>query len=267
MNTRMVESFDGVKIVYDVAASGVSISPESDQPTLVFIHGWACNRSHWVEQVTAFSDLFTVVTIDLAGHGDASFERTDYSIESFARDVKTVLDREQIERAVLVGHSMGGMVIAHTARLLGGRVIGLIGADTFKFVRDDPRTGKQAAQAERITADYEAAIESIVASMFADNTSDELRRSISEGMLTVPKQVAIGAMRGMANDVAMFDLIAGLQIPKFTINATGRPMDESSAKEAGIEVRFLPTVSHFVMNEDPVGFNQLLDKALNAIDS
>jgi pimeloyl-ACP methyl ester carboxylesterase len=134
-------------------------------------------------------------------------------------------------------------------------------------VRDDPRTGKQAAQAERITADYEAAIESIVASMFADNTSDELRRSISEGMLTVPKQVAIGAMRGMANDVAMFDLIAGLQIPKFTINATGRPMDESSAKEAGIEVRFLPTVGHFVMNEDPVGFNQLLDKALNAIDS
>ena len=267
MNTRTIESFDGVKIVYDVATSGVNTSPENDKPTLVFIHGWTCNRSHWIEQVTTFSDRFTVIAIDLAGHGDSSFERTNYSMESFARDVVAVLDKEQIERAVLVGHSMGGMVIAHTARLLGERVIGLVGADTFKFVRDDPSTGKQADQADRIADDYESAVESIVSSMFADDTSDELRRSISEGMVAVPQQVAVGAMRGMANDVAMFDLMAGLQIPKFTINATGRPMDETSDREAGIEVRFLPTMGHFVMNEDPAGFNQLLDKALNVIDS
>ena len=44
-------------------------------------------------------------------------------------------------------------------------------------------------------------------------------------------------------------------------------MDQSSAWKAGVEVRFLPTMGHLVMNEDPVGFNQLLDKALNGIGS
>ncbi|MDE0593217.1 MAG: hypothetical protein OSB68_08310 [Dehalococcoidia bacterium] len=44
-------------------------------------------------------------------------------------------------------------------------------------------------------------------------------------------------------------------------------MDKSSAMEAGAKARFLATMGHFVMNEDPVGFNQLLDKALIVIDS
>jgi hypothetical protein len=44
-------------------------------------------------------------------------------------------------------------------------------------------------------------------------------------------------------------------------------MDESSVMEAGLKVRFLATMGHFVMNEDPVGFNQLLDKPLIVIDS
>ena len=74
---------------------------------------------------------------------------------------------------------MDGMVIAHTAWLLAERVVGLVGADTFKFVRDDPKTGKQAEQADRIDGDYETAIESIISNMFADSTSDELRRRIS----------------------------------------------------------------------------------------
>ena len=267
MNSRSVKSFDGVEIGYDISTSVEHSSTKDDKTTLLFVHGWSCNRTHWNEQITAFSDRFPVIAIDLAGHGDSSVGRTNYLIPSFARDVEAVLNSEQVERAVLIGHSMGGMVIAHTAWLLAERVVGLVGADTFKFVRDDPKTGKQAEQADRIAGDYETAIESIISNMFADSTSDELRRRISVGMVSVPRQVAVGAMRGMANDIALFDLIVGLEIPKFTINATGRPMDESSASEAGIQVRFLPTMGHFVMNEDPVGFNQLLDKALNVIDS
>ena len=59
--------------------------------------------------------------------------------------------------------------------------------------------------------------------MFAHNTSDELRRSIYEGMMSVPHQVVIGAMRGMTTDVSLFDLIAGLEIPNSLLMPRVKP--------------------------------------------
>jgi len=254
--SRKAESFDGVQIAYDVS------NHEAELPAVVFIHGWTCNRTHWREQVAEFSDRFRVIAIDLAGHSESGLGRTEYTMSSFARDVEAVLDKENVSRAVLVGHSMGGMVILHAARRLGERVVGVIGADTFKFLRDNPGTGKQFEQWQYIASDYKEAMQSVVSNMFSETTSEELRNSISSGMIAVDSEVAIGAMKGMADDEPLFEMARDLNIPKFTFNASGRPMDESAVKEAGIDLRFLPTTGHFVMNEDPDGFNQLLSEAL-----
>ncbi|NQW19561.1 MAG: alpha/beta hydrolase [Chloroflexi bacterium] len=263
--SKSTDSFDGVRITYDAQPlRSRQISPAGDF-ALVFVHGWSCNRSHWLEQVAAFSDRYRVIAIDLAGHGDSGLGRTEYSMESFALDVKAVLDIEQIRRAVLVGHSMGGMVILHAARMLGERVVGLVGADTFKYLREDPRVGKQAAQWQELVDDYESAIASTVSNMFTDSSPDVLRRSITDGMVSIPREVAIGAMKGMADDAPLFDVAVSLNIPKLTINATGRQMDESAASDAGIKIRHMPSTGHFVMNEDPVEFNRLLDEALERI--
>ena len=56
---------------------------------------------------------------------------------------------------------------------------------------------------------------------------------------------------------------SGIGNTEFAINATSKAMNESSAMEVGVKVRFLATMFHFVMNEDTVGFNQLLDKDLS----
>lgn len=254
--TKTVESFDGVRIVYDVSG----LNP--DAATIVFVHGWTCNRTHWRDQVEAFSDRYRVITIDLAGHGESSLGRAEYSMSSFARDVEAVLDQEKVSRAVLVGHSMGGMVILHAARLLGARVVGVVGADTFKFLRDDPRTGKQAEQWRKMVTDYEPSVSGMVGGMFSETSPEELVQSITDGMIAIPQEVAVGAMKGMVDDEALFEVARALDIPKYTVNATGRPMDEAAVRDAGIELRYLPTMGHFVMNEDPVGFNRLLDQAL-----
>ena len=52
---------DGVRIAYDVTGEG--------EPTLVFVHGWCCDRSYWQPQVEYLSQQYRVVAIDLAGHG------------------------------------------------------------------------------------------------------------------------------------------------------------------------------------------------------
>ncbi|HSO22814.1 MAG TPA: alpha/beta hydrolase, partial [Chondromyces sp.] len=58
---------DGVAIAYTVAGSGSA--------ALVFIHGWMCNQSFWLPQVDEFAPTHTVVTIDLAGHGQSGTAR------------------------------------------------------------------------------------------------------------------------------------------------------------------------------------------------
>ena len=64
-----VASEDGVVIYYDVRGSG--------ERTLVFVHCWSCDRSYWQRQVEEFTDVYRVVTIDLAGHGQSGLAGLD----------------------------------------------------------------------------------------------------------------------------------------------------------------------------------------------
>jgi pimeloyl-ACP methyl ester carboxylesterase len=69
-------SADGVSIHYRVAGHG--------RTALVFVHGWCGEQGHWDEQIAAFSPNYTVVTIDIAGHGASGTNRTEWTMEAFA---------------------------------------------------------------------------------------------------------------------------------------------------------------------------------------
>ena len=106
--TCTVASADGTEI--HVREFG----PENG-PSLVLVHAWMCSIELWHRQIAALSEEARIIALDLRGHGRSSFAPTlDYSIEGFAEDLRAVLaDRlADGERAVLAGHSMGGMTIA-----------------------------------------------------------------------------------------------------------------------------------------------------------
>ena len=251
--TRSVKSPDGLQIVYDVQGAG----PE----TIVFVHGWTCNRSHWQARIKTFSSRYRTIAIDLGGHGESGLGRSKWSIPSFASDIIAVMNREQVERAVLVDHSMDGRVILHVARQLGQRLVGLVGADTLKYPRENPRR----AWAERIRAmedNYEAAARALITTMFTSDTSDSIKNSIYEGMMTTPAEVGIGTAAGMMADEPSFGLAVSLDVPIVVINARGSPVNMEASREPGIEIRFVTTAGHFVMLEDPDTFDRLLGNAL-----
>src|SRR5688572_27091272 len=72
---------DTVRLAND-AAIRFEVHGEGD-PTLVFVHGWSCQRMFWVEQIKRFRQVRRVVAIDLAGHGESEAKRTDWSMEAF----------------------------------------------------------------------------------------------------------------------------------------------------------------------------------------
>jgi len=109
-----VASIDGERIAYEVRGKG--------DLAIVLVHGWSCDRSYFQHQLESFSDRYIVVTPDLAGHGESTLGRENYTIALFGADVAAVVRKLDLKRVVLVGHSMGGDVVVAAARLLKGRV-------------------------------------------------------------------------------------------------------------------------------------------------
>ena len=83
-------------------------------PTIVFCHGWTCALRFWTYQIQALTPDFRVVAWDFRGHGGSDPAATgDYAIDAFGDDLQAVLEATVPagQRALLAGHSMGGMAI------------------------------------------------------------------------------------------------------------------------------------------------------------
>jgi pimeloyl-ACP methyl ester carboxylesterase len=93
---------DGVVLAYDDAGSGY--------PPLVFVHGAACNRRFWSQQVPRFSSAHRVLAVDLRGHGESDAPSERYTVRLFAEDLASTCTQLGIESPVVVGHSLGGLV-------------------------------------------------------------------------------------------------------------------------------------------------------------
>ncbi|WP_280340998.1 alpha/beta fold hydrolase [Nocardia neocaledoniensis] len=87
-------------------------------PTLVLIHGWACSIEYWNPQLNAFAGEYRVVAYDQRGHGESTLGTAAPSEHTLADDLSAVLDAtlRPGEKAVLAGHSMGGLTIQAWAK-------------------------------------------------------------------------------------------------------------------------------------------------------
>src|ERR1043165_9182525 len=94
-------SYDGARVHYESYGKG--------KDAVVFIHGWTCDLSFWRGQAPVYQKRRSLL-IDLPGHGQSDKPEVSYTQERFARAVEAVMRDEGVERAVLVGHSMGGPV-------------------------------------------------------------------------------------------------------------------------------------------------------------
>jgi len=250
-----VVSADGVPIRYEVHGSG--------EPAVVFVHGWSCDRTYWDEQVPHFSELYTTVTIDLAGHGESGLEREVWSMKAFGQDVVAVVENLGLEQMVLVGHSMGGLVVVEAARLLGDRVNVIVGADTFGDVSGKISDEQIEGMMQPFLADFrETSREWARSSFFLPTSDSALIAQIAEDMSSGPPAVGIGSFYGYFNwyNSESATALRELRVPLRLINSDYSPTNVDAGREAtsSFDVVLMSGVGHFVMMEDPETFNRLL---------
>jgi pimeloyl-ACP methyl ester carboxylesterase len=102
----------GHEVGYRIAGEG---------PALLLIHGLTGSSTTWREVMPALAERFTVVAPDLLGHGESAKPRGDYSLGAFASGARDLLVALGIERATVVGHSLGGGVAMQMAYQFPGR--------------------------------------------------------------------------------------------------------------------------------------------------
>jgi 3-oxoadipate enol-lactonase len=91
---------------------------------LVLVHGFPLNHSIWNEVAEKMSESARVILPDLRGHGRSPAPEGGYSMRTLADDLRQLLDHLKIEKAILVGHSMGGYACLAFAQAYPERLAG-----------------------------------------------------------------------------------------------------------------------------------------------
>jgi pimeloyl-ACP methyl ester carboxylesterase len=259
---RMVPSKDGTQISFEVHGEG--------EPTLIFVHGWSCDARYWRAQVPHFSKTHRVVALDLAGHGHSGTTREHYSMLSFGEDVEAVTKAVGSRRVILVGHSMGGSVIAEAARLMPDRVIGLIGIDTLENIEYPMTREEYKTMVAPLIADFPTGTRQFAGQMMAQYTAPRLREWILADMSAAPPAVALSAMNSLMSQYITgkaATIFETLPIPVITVNGDLWPINYEGNRRhmSSFDAIVLKGADHFLMLNRGEEFNRALIKAINMI--
>ncbi|MDJ0731309.1 MAG: alpha/beta hydrolase [Crocosphaera sp.] len=122
----------GVPHTYELT----SPSSQPSNPVLIFIHGWLLSRQYWLPLINQLSVDYPCLTYDLRGFGDSqpltnSLSEADqtsspYTLESYAKDLIILLEKLNIKRGWLIGHSLGGSIALWGADLCPEKIHGVV---------------------------------------------------------------------------------------------------------------------------------------------
>jgi pimeloyl-ACP methyl ester carboxylesterase len=252
------------------AAHGIALDHyPGGTPALVFLHGWCCDRGNWRDTVPAFSERHEVIALDLAGHGESTAVHEPWTVTGLADEVVAVLEGTDTERAILVGHSMGGWVALASAAAAPERVIGVIGVDTLQ----DADYVFPAEQAEEIVAGYEADFEGtmndMVEQMFAAEGNERAKEIVLATAMRTPREPAIALMRAFPS-LDMRALFAGAGVPIRCINSGAGWVQtdiEGNRELCDYDAVVMDSVSHWPMLDRPEEFNTHLARWVAELDA
>jgi pimeloyl-ACP methyl ester carboxylesterase len=236
-----------------------TISGPADGPTMVLVHGWACNRGDF-EAVTSFlPDNYQVIAIDLAEHGESRSSRDDWSMQEFAHDVAAVLEAESIDSCVMVGHSLGGAVAVEVGRLLPETVTRIVALDALHYLF--LFAGMDDAAAEALLQPFQDDFPAAVRTMVEAGSPPGFDESLKDAYAAKMGAVRPGGKGALAGLVAwdMDDALAGATQP-ITLFAVGAMVSQDAIDHLGRRMEIVPVDlgSHHFQVESPEGTAQLL---------
>ena len=253
-------------IVMPVAA-GLAYDERGSGRAIVFVHGHPFNRSMWRPQLEALGTEFRVIAPDLPGYGDSPVLREKVTMREFADAIVALLDQLEVDRAVVVGLSMGGLVGMELGLGYPERLHGLVLAATTAapLAAGEAETRRAAADELEANGMLTTALE-MTGRLFgpAARRDPAIVGALFETMISANPAGAAAALRGRAERPDYSSLLPSLTVPALVIAGD----QDSYAPQAVIDqlVGSLPEpklvllagVGHLPNLEEPGLFNSAL---------
>ena len=267
---------DGVKLHYEEAGSGTPI---------VFVHEFAGDLRSWDPQLSHFSRRYRCIAYNARGYTPSdvpgSFEQ--YSQELARDDVLAVLDGLKIQRAFIVGLSMGGLATLHFGMKYSARALGLVAAGAGYGAVPAQREEFQRSSRANAELMLKEGMAKFAATYGHGPTRLQLRDKDPRGFALYIKYLSEHSPKGSANTMlgcqarrpSLYDLkkeIAGITAPLLVIagdedDPTLEPglMIKRALPKAGLAV--LPRSGHALNLEDPALFNRIVEDFFHQVES
>lgn len=195
----------------------------SGAPAFVFVHGFTCALEDWDLQAEALAPNHRVLRFDLRGHG-RSTARAGATDPAFgARDVVAVMDAERVDRAIVVGHSMGCRTALAASRYAPERIAGVVVIDGSYRGADGPDTRAALERAVAAAGGYPSFLAKTFSRMFTDPTPAST--AIIERAARLPEAIGVPLYAAMStwDALELKGALAALPVPLLAIQSTTTP--------------------------------------------
>jgi pimeloyl-ACP methyl ester carboxylesterase len=257
-------SVDGVKVSFNQMGKG--------KPAIVFIHGWPNKASIWDETMSYFSAKYRTVAVDLYGSDESYKNRNDWSMKMFGEDVAAVIKKLKLRKVVLVGFSMGGLVVIETAKLMPENITGLVLVDTLQDVEakypPEMITVMESFMMDIVTNPTNEKY--VTGGYYKKNQEDTFKRM--EGMTKNSSQIGWKkslhkALKWLDEDCTM--ALEQIKAPVTAINSDQEPtkVEVFQKHVPSFKSKIIPGVGHFLFWDNPEEFNRLLEESIRGFES
>jgi pimeloyl-ACP methyl ester carboxylesterase len=249
---------DGVALFYEEA--------QGDEPPILLIHGWCGDHTHFAPQFEHFASRdHPVVAVDLRGHGRSDKSHQSYTMQLFADDLAWMCAQIGLEKPVVIGHSMGGVVTLALAMRYPDLPSAIVMVDAPVVRPADARAALPRFLEQLRGADYREVIRGCVSNvLFISSDDQERKERIVQQLSSAPSMWLWRQSR--ARDYDPTAAGGGLTVPCLYV-AANEPQPRSDMgrfREMFPQVLDGKTVGsgHFCQLEVPEQVNAMIDRFL-----
>jgi pimeloyl-ACP methyl ester carboxylesterase len=254
-----IDSFDGVSISFDNEGKG--------EPVIILVHGWANTRTIWDAQISHFSEKYQVIAVDLPGFGKSGSNRSEWSIESYSKDISSIIQQLNLKKVVLVGFSLGAPIVIEAANKVPDHVIGIILVDGLQEVE---------MQIPPPMAHYR---DSVMMDLVKNPTKEKIvgggfiKKNIDSAYLRIVSILEdashIGWRESLESNIKWqnehcTNSVQAVKAPIIAINSDMHPTNVEAFRKYAptFKAKIIEDVGHLLMWDNTEKFNQLLEESI-----
>ena len=235
---------------------------EKGKATLVFIHGAFINKEYWDSQLSYFSPNYRVVAIDLAGHGNSTHNRNDWTIQKYGEDIDELIKKLSLKNVIIIGHSIGADIMLEA---VSKNNLSIIGIDYFKNVGVELPENIVDQTITGLKTDFANTNEHYAKQgLLTPKTNATIAQKVITSFREMNPKVGIALNESGFNYTKReIELLKKLKTKLYLINVNYFPTNEENLKKyvgKNYGLNIINGTCHFPMIEHPKEFNSLLEK-------